>query len=475
MKGNSKFTRRWFIGGAASFGALAGCRLLDGGAFASSGKPALRLGVVSDIHFSVDEGLVYYPDHGEETLVKALEFFRERNVDGVVICGDLADRSLGEELMGVGRAWERVFPNDRAPDGHHVEKLFITGNHDWEGFTYGFNARRVFPDAAERARHIIRNDLKGWWDRAFHEEYRPIWMKQVNGYSFIGAGWLLDRGTKGDFNPGLEDFYAAHGKELDPKLPFFHLQHPPLKNTCFAPWGGASDAGVSTRILSNYPNAIAFSGHTHYTLTDPRCIWQGAFTSIGCSSLRGTGVAPDELFRQERFVCSGGMPSYRQGMQLDVYSDHIDFDRRDFRTGLPLGQTLTMPLPAVESKPFAYAEHAKRLAAPEFLDGYALVLEPNGADMMKLLIPAVKPDSSARCSYYEAVCKSGDKSVRKRILPLNWAMSTKDKLYDAPTVVSIPLKDLPAEPIAVTVTPVGYFGKRGKSLSAVFSQAKWRA
>ena len=468
-------SRRWFIGGAVSFGALGGCRLLDGSGFDSSGRPALRLGVVSDIHFSIDEGLVHYPDHGAETFLKALEFFRDRGVDGVDVCGDMADRSLSEELLSVGRAWDRVFPGNRAPDGHHVEKLFITGNHDWEGFTYGFNARRVFPDEAERARHIIRYDLKGWWDRAFHEEYRPIWLKEVNGYSFIGAGWLLDRGTKGDFNPGLEAFYAVNAGRLDPSRPFFHLQHPPLRGTCFTPWCGATDAGVSTKILSQHPNAIAFSGHTHYTLTDPRCIWQGSFTSVGCASLRGTGVAPDELSSRERLVCAPGQPQYRQGMLVNVYADHVDFDRRDFRSGLQLGETLTMPLPAAESKPFAYTEHAKRLAAPEFLDGYALVLEPDGPEKMKLLIPAVKADSSARCSYYEAVCKSGGASVRKRILPLNWAMSPQDKLYDAPTVVSVPLKDLPPEPIAVTVTPVGYFGKRGKSLSAVFAQAKWKA
>ena len=465
-------SRRWFIGGCASLGALSGCRLLDG--FASAGKPVLRLGVVSDIHFAIDEGLLHYPDHGAETFLKALEYFRDRGVDGVICCGDMADRSIGEELLAVGRAWERVFPDDRAPDGHHVEKLFITGNHDWEGYTYGFNARRVFADEAERARHIVRNDLKGWWDRAFHEEYRPIWLKQVNGYSFVGANWLLDRGSKGDFNPGLEDFYAANGMRLDPSRPFFHLQHPPPRHTCFSPWGGSNDAGVSTRILSRHPNAMAFSGHTHYTLTDPRFIWQGAFTSVGSSSLRGTGVAPDELFSRERFVRAVGMPQYRQGMLVDVFEDHVDFERRDFRSGLPLGEMLTMPLPAAEPKPFAYTERAKRLAAPEFLDGYALVLEPDGPEKMKLLIPAVKADSSARCFYYRTICTSGGKSVRKRILPVNWALSEKDPLYGAPTVVSLPFEDLPPEPITVTVTPVGYFGKCGRPLSAVFSQKKWK-
>jgi len=471
---NMNVSRRWFIGGMASFGALGGCRMLGGSGFASSGKPKLRFGVVSDIHFVMDEGLVHYPDHGAETFLKALAYYRDRNVDGVVICGDMADRSIGDELLAVGRAWDKIFPNDRASDGHRVEKLFVTGNHDYEGHTYGVNARRVFPDAAVRDRHIVRNDLKGWWDRAFHEEYRPVWMKQVNGYSFIGAHWDKCGTNGGSFNPCVRDFYSAHGRELDPSLPFFHIQHPMPRGTCYAPSGWGQDDGVTTKVLSQHPNAIAFSGHSHYTLTDPRFIWQDAFTSIGASSLRYACPAPAEPVAGGAPVVPVGQPFYRQGFLVDVYADRIDFERRDFRAGLPLGETLTMPLPAAESKPFAYAAQAKRFAAPAFLDGYGLVLEPDGTDKMKVLIPAVKADSSARCAYFEAECASGGKSVKKRIQSANWALSTDDPLYGAATVVSLPLKDLPTEPITVTVTPVGHFGKRGNSLSAVFSQAKWK-
>ena len=39
-----------------------------------------------------------------------------------------------EELEAVAEAWYRVFPNDRAPDGRTVEKVFVYGNHDWQGW-----------------------------------------------------------------------------------------------------------------------------------------------------------------------------------------------------------------------------------------------------------------------------------------------------------------------------------------------------
>ena len=469
------FTRRWFIGGAAAFGAFGGCRFMEG--TASSDRPLLRFGVVSDIHFVMEEGLLHYPDYGAETFVKTLEYFRDRGVDAVVCCGDMADRSIGEELLAVGRAWERVFPDNRAPDCRSVEKLFVTGNHDFEGFKYGENVRRVFPDPAVRAKHLIPNDFRGWWERAFHEEYRPTWLKEVNGYSFVGANYFEPRETPTGrmFNSALRDFYAANAKRLDPSRPFFHIQHPQPKDTCFAPWCWGRDDGTSTDVLSRFPNAIAFSGHSHYPLTDPRFLWQGAFTSVNASSLRYMGHTDEEFPRDGRPVRAPDEPDARHGQLWSVHADRIDVERRDFRTGLPIGETLTMPLPAAEPKPFAYAEHAKRLSAPEFLDGYAVTLEPDVGDSMRVLIPAVKPDSAARCYHYELRCSSGGKSVVRRVANRNAMLSEKDPRAAEPTIISLSLKDLPGQPLAVTVTPVGYFGKRGKSLSAVFSMEKWQS
>ena len=72
-----------------------------------------------------------------EKFRETLEWFRDQGVDGVTISGDLADCGFVEELEEVGRVWRSVFPDDKAPDGRHVERLFVYGNHDWEGFKYG--------------------------------------------------------------------------------------------------------------------------------------------------------------------------------------------------------------------------------------------------------------------------------------------------------------------------------------------------
>ena len=137
-------SRRGFIGGFAALGAFAGCR---SGFFAAEGeRPLLRFGVVSDVHVRLaagGKGLA--AGYDTETLEKTFAYFRDRGADAVMIAGDMADKGLLGELKAVADAWYRVFPDDCAPDGRKVERLFVFGNHDSFGLK---NGRAVFADEA---------------------------------------------------------------------------------------------------------------------------------------------------------------------------------------------------------------------------------------------------------------------------------------------------------------------------------------
>ena len=300
-------TRRWFIGGAASFGAFGGCRFFKGNGFAA-GAPDVTFGVVSDIHIykRAQPGDPELTQANELTFVRTLEWFRDQGVDGVIIAGDMADSGAIEQLQIVADAWNRVFPGDRAPDGRRVERLFVYGNHDLGGVPY---ARGFYKGLSEKeiAAKIIYPDPKAVWEKIFHEPFEPIWTKDVKGYRFVGAHWWSQMGCRGKdetFNDGIADWYAAHAKEIDPARPFFHIQHPHPKDTCYGAWAWGRDIGLSTKALSAFPNAVAFSGHSHYPLTDERSVWQGAFTSVGTSSLRymasGYEEFPDGGFMNSR-------------------------------------------------------------------------------------------------------------------------------------------------------------------------------
>lgn len=502
MVSGMNMTRRQFlIGGAAflSLGAFAGNRfILAAAGFKAGGKPRLKFGVLSDIHIlriGADEKMSGAGNN--LTFKHALEWFRSQDVDAVVIAGDMADKGLDENLMAVADAWYSVFPDDKYPDGRPVEKVFVTGNHDY--LAYGANKK--YPDETERAKHVLRYDMAGWWDKAFHEEYSPIYSKTVKGYTFIGSHW--DGAQAGNSCDGasfglIADFMAKKGKTLDPSLPFFYVQHPHLKDTCYGPWAWGHDAGITTKTFSAYPNAIAFSGHSHYSLTDERTIWQGAFTSIGAGSLRYTG-APAEELKPSGFENSGGgdwmaearklmkkiaTGDCRQGMLWSVYDDCITVKRREFLSDLDLGSDWVLPLPAASSRPFAFAEHAKRLRAPEFPAGTKVVVKEMDAlnrggkskdgkeklaserkPSFKVTVPTAQPDDKARLFSLEFTAKTADgKSQTKLVLAEGYNHSLKHKKAKSQQTCYFRKNELGEGDAVFTITPMNSFGVRGKAL-----------
>ena len=324
-------TRRDFIFGAGAFAAL-GTRPASGGSCKSdpvsivcrpSAKPDLKFGVVSDIHVRETTG-----QYGVETLLKAFKFFRDCDVDAVAIAGDMADQGLVAQLQCVADAWNAVFA------GTNVEKLFIYGNHDIEGGKY--SNLDVAPC------ELIAYDRAAVWERVFGEPYEPIWRKTVKGYTFIGAHW-----DSWDGVGAIEAYMAAHGAELKGAKPFFYIQHPHPMGTCHGDWAWGRDKGFATRALGTFPNAVAFSGHSHHPLTDERAFWRGAFTSVGCGSLRyidpvygreNSGPPALDEFKQmpmiDRF-------SGKEGLLVSVWGGRMAIQRRDFVHDEPLGADWT--------------------------------------------------------------------------------------------------------------------------------------
>ena len=111
---------------------------------------------------------------------------------------------------------------------------------------------------------------------------------ELGGYQFIV--FAPDRYNKTKNLYFTEEKLAWVKKELDaavaatPDKPIFVMQHQPPYETMKGTSGTAGDKGLK-ELLSNYPQVIDFSGHTHCTLSDPRIIWQDAFTAITTGGL----------------------------------------------------------------------------------------------------------------------------------------------------------------------------------------------
>lgn len=353
---NIIISRRSFLVGATAF-SLAGC--MNGRSGPLAGRPKLKIGVLSDIHIT--------DWASTEVFRKTLRYYRDAGVDAVLIAGDLADHGLQPQLENVARAWYEVFPDDRGADGAKVEKLFVYGNHDPEGLGYrdrfmdkAFAVHGLSYEAAAKLR-LTAIGLDKAWERCFREPYAPIYTKNVKGYDFVGAHWDTWNGVR-----GLEDWFRTNRSRIDTSRPFFYFQHAHPKDTVYGPWAWGHDSGQSTRALSPYPNAVAFSGHSHTTLTDERSVWRGAFTSVGTASLSYTCLEgprdnADALNRETRERLS-----IRQGQLVNVYDDRIVIERRDFCRDEPIDTAWLLELPARAS---SFAARAARASVPAFPAG----------------------------------------------------------------------------------------------------------
>lgn len=465
------------------------------------GRPKLRFGVLSDIHIAKEtQGDFRQFGYGSSSTFKvALEWFRDAGVDAVVAAGDLADHGWDSGLDIVSKVWYEVFPEDRAPDGRPVEKVFVYGNHDM-GPYYGSGYARKWPDRADAIRlHAIRSDPGGCWKRAFHEDYARLSVKTVRGYAFFGGQW--DYTQKGDPFAQIGEHLSAHGHELDPRLPFFYVQHPHLKDTCYGSWAWGHDKGAATAALSAYPNAIALSGHSHYTLTDERSIWQGAFTSVGTASTsyvgcpndewaptgyeNGSAVGPDAMRLNAAKLSPWDFQNQRECMLWSVYDDCLVIRRHDLTSGFDLGDDWVLPLPAAEARPFAFLEHARRTRVPRFAADARLkvvrakaktrggnsgkdVCPSAEKDVLRVEIPAAVPDRNARLFDCEVIAETADgKKVVKRVMASGFSAPAEDPRVLRPTVCNFDLDELDA-PIKVKVKPRNSFGLSGRTFVATF-------
>lgn len=353
-------TRGGFI---ASLAATALCGATRN-SLAENAFPALRFGVLSDVHVSSDAETA--------DLIKALSWFDGKRVDAVLIAGDLCTWGKIVELEAFARAWYRVFPNDRRSDGVKVERLFVTGNHDVDGFAYPGAGFHNEDEARPRSFYYQREDV---WRRLFGEEYRPVSVKHVKGYAFVLRNWLSILGHD-DFEGKWCNFAdepnplagVMAGLKLPGDRPFFYVQHDPIDDTVNATWlvGGSKwnngqDRGEAMSVLRNYPNCFAFTGHSHNSLTDPRSIWQKTFTAVNCSALTGWAFTPpgrENGFSSPDFRRDPPMEmppvdirSVRQGMLVDVWTDRVELARHDFVHDVPVGEPWIVPLYGARTVP----------------------------------------------------------------------------------------------------------------------------
>ena len=453
-----ELTSRRFFGGATAF--LAAAPACSYAAAVGVGKPALKVGILSDIHISPAEYMKryllgdpsYHRPRETDLFEKALEYFDMRGADAVVLAGDLADWGLVGQMKAVTDCWWRIFPDGRSRrDGRHVELLAVLGNHDTAFRAWTVHKNYAIPamgNAKVPPEDLFRNDIPRHWQELFHEPYAPIWKNTVKGFTFIGAHWREE--------PGIPAFMEKHGPALRGMKPFFVIQHPHPKGTCFSnnPYGD-HDFGGTKLALSPYPNAVAISGHSHFSLTNERSVWQEEFTSIGAASLdsltldRGRENGPRVLGNRRyglqpivhgRIVGGTDVTYAAHGLFMSVYDGFLEVERREFVHGRSAGANWVIPMPAGRESPFSYAAREAAAVQPgPFPDDAKIIVTRLGKKIRLEFPPARNVDGCSRALDYEVEATVEEADV-KRILFRRYVYS--EDAFFAPEEVHRPISVL---------------------------------
>lgn len=462
-------TRREFLGSLTACGALGGCR--NPWWFGES--PRLRFGVISDLHVTTPEST--------ERFRRALAYFRDRRADAVIVAGDLSDWGLKSGLRYVAETWYEVFPDDRGVDGNPVVKLFITGNHDHDGWGYGDMTLDMHVQGYSEAESLTRLGMKECWESIFHEPYAEFRRRRVKGFDFVSAEW---RGLEKPENDAETiKWLDAHADEFRGERPFFFFRHAPLAGTVSSSIGRPGSVEL-TDCLRKFPNCIAFNGHTHWTLNDERSIWQEEFTAISVPSMSYTtlpkgyenGQAPANGtcdYSMEKLPARAELRE-AQGYFVSLYDTRMEVERYDFECMEDAAAPWVVPLGANRAKPYSAAVHSAMTSIPEFPAGARVKTHVTNATtrndrwtiFMTLEFPAATVQSGRVFDYLVRVeCEDGTCAIEKRFLSPGFYRLPKDE--HAIMRFRVDTRDVPEKGrYRFRVYPRNCFGGTGRSIES---------
>lgn len=212
-------------------------------------------------------------------------------LDGIFIAGDLINNAYSDpanytQMDAFRKIYEEVF------DPVDVPMIYAPGNHDIYGQWTEETASQAKFLSERLGDKFFLNDLD---DEARNTlECRHC---QVGDYHVL---CLVPNGREPvTYNSDVINWLDKTLAEVtgkDPERYVFVITHPMIYGTVYGSILGPDwYSGLCTdywytkelgAILSKYPQVITASGHLHFPINDPRSIWQGDFTSLGCGSVR---------------------------------------------------------------------------------------------------------------------------------------------------------------------------------------------
>ena len=274
-------------------------------------EPVLRFAAISDTHVG--------DENTEESLRRMLGYINEYagEIDAFVFSGDLTNTAASTASSEQIELFKQIYEEEIS---YGAPMIYCLGpTHDIHYDKNGSDCRQLFRDVF--GEEYFAGDL-GDPSHALNGA-RHI---EIGGYDFFTLDWEGDEnGYDPDTMAWLKDEIDAAAKE-DLEKPFFVSAHVP----------GMAEVN---ELLSDYPQALCFTGHLHDSVAREDSITQdNGYTSVHCGGTNYYRVDGYNRFSDNPFLELGNIYEFAQCLLVEVYADDtVKIIRLDGYNGAVIG------------------------------------------------------------------------------------------------------------------------------------------
>ena len=393
--------------------------------------PVLRFVVCSDIHLDGEED--------QQSAIRFANLFKDmyayaesceyKKIDAMVVAGDFTGGGAEEEYQ----IYNKIIAENKKAE---TQVLTVLGNHEFIDYrdvdaSVGYDVYRKY----------VHEDVD-----------RDI---VINGYHFIGVSYD-DNGSSFSGKTKWLDERLAKATAEDPDKPVFVIQHP---HPAFTVYGSVNWSDVDTRlVLSKYPQVVNFSGHSHYAASDPRSVWQGEFTAVGCGSLSAfMGNLNYIEGDQDAPGNSGGAWLVEVDANGNVRMRLYDIENRMFFNNIDYYFT---NLSDSSKRTHSWENQEARDTAPMFPKGATVTSYVN--ENSETIIAFPEATGYYPAENYKIIVTKNFKTVYEKTVISEYVRATDDD-------VTVNLGELSSGEYKVTITAYSPYAKQGETLKQTIS------
>lgn len=386
-------------------------------------KIALSLAAISDVHIegSSDAYANKFTSALNQLKVKAAES-DANGIDGVMVVGDLIQRAEITMAQNFKALYEDVFKPTEVPMIYTIGNHDMNPKYDWTPSTVAQSVAMANTFGDEYFKTDIDNTMRNNYEAR---------------HCVIGGYHILAVTPNGDqpitYSPNVITWLDQQLDAItktDPNRYVIVLTHPMIYNTIYGSLLG-EDGGVWTSTLPNYwatrvltgvlekyPQVVSFHGHLHFPINDPRSLWQGKWTALGCGSTRYMAIEPAgwEGISSTPTVMNDAN-NFSQGylVQFDV-NGNMRIVKMDFFNNGTIGEPYVMQYPDAAGANLAKYNNVTRKAANQAPTMSTIDVEDvKEAETASVTFATGKDDEFVH-HYIVTLSKAGNVVATKKIL-----------------------------------------------------------